>query len=313
MTVRMASCDELARDTKEIEKIQELYWVLEKSATPTALLLPWFPGRAKKAKEVATRELYMKFSHYVDLRREAKVPTTDAIDIMIGQGQSNADMIQFILGVIFAGVINTGIQSCWALLFLATNPEWRLKVKAEVDSMIEKHTNTTAGEPLHKRLASVPASVWEDEMPVMDLVIRETLRVISTSTLLRRNVVEDITVSGGVIKQGDFIAYNVTDAHRYPDIYTDADQFDPARFLPGREEDKKSTFAFLGWGVGRHPCTGMKVAKLEIKLVVAMILATYEFDVVDSSGRPSKNLPEHDRNDIHQARPVGEHVYLKFK
>ena len=94
MTVRMASCDELAKNIEEIEKIQELYWILEKSATPTALLLPWFPGRAKKAKEVATRELYMKFNHYVDLRREAKVPTTDAIDILIGQGHSNPDIIQ---------------------------------------------------------------------------------------------------------------------------------------------------------------------------------------------------------------------------
>ena len=96
MTVRMASCDELAKNIEEIEKIQELYWILEKSATPTALLLPWFAGRAKKAKEVATRELYMKFNHYVDLRREAKVPTNDAIDILIGQGHSNPDIIQVI-------------------------------------------------------------------------------------------------------------------------------------------------------------------------------------------------------------------------
>ncbi|KJA20453.1 hypothetical protein HYPSUDRAFT_813626 [Hypholoma sublateritium FD-334 SS-4] len=313
MTVRMASCDELANDEQELEKIQELYWILEKSATPTAVLLPWFPGPAKKAKEVATRQLYMKLSHYVDIRRVSKVPTNNAIDILIGQGRSNPDIIAFILGVIFAGVINTGIQSCWALLFLGTSPEWRAKVQAEVASIIEKHTNTTSREPLHKRLASVPASIWEDEMPVMDLVIRETLRVIFTSTLLRRNVVEDITVSGGVIKPGDFIAYNVDDAHRNPDIYTDADRFDPGRFLPGREEDKKAAFAFLGWGVGRHPCTGMKIAKLEIKLIVAMMLAAFDYDVVDSSGRPSKNLPEHDRNDIHQARPVGEPVYLKFK
>ena len=117
--------------------------------------------------------------------------------------------------------------------------------------MLDKHTNATSGEPLHKRLSSVPASVWEEEMPVMDLVIRETLRVVFTSTLLRRNVVEDITVSGGVIRPGDFIAYNTADVHQDPGIYTNADQFDPGRFLPGREEDKKSTFAFLGWGVGK--------------------------------------------------------------
>ena len=54
MTVRMASCAELAADFKVIEEIQSLYWQLEKSATPTTLLLPWFPGPAKKRKERVT-------------------------------------------------------------------------------------------------------------------------------------------------------------------------------------------------------------------------------------------------------------------
>ncbi len=44
----------------------------------------------------------------------------------------------------------------------------------------------------------------------------------------------------------------------------------------------------------------MKVAKLEIKLIVAMMLAAYDFDVVDSTGQAPKSLPKHDRNDIHQ-------------
>lgn len=117
--------------------------------------------------------------------------------------------------------------------------------------MIEKHTNTTSGEPLHKRLAAVPVSIWEDEMPVMELVIRETLRLVLSSTALRRNLDEDLTVSRGVIKPGDFVAYSLADAHRNPEIYHQPDEFDPARFAPGREEDKNSTFAFLGWGAGK--------------------------------------------------------------
>jgi hypothetical protein len=38
----MASCAELAADFKMIEEIQGLYLQLEKSATPTVQLLPWF-------------------------------------------------------------------------------------------------------------------------------------------------------------------------------------------------------------------------------------------------------------------------------
>jgi sterol 14-demethylase len=313
MTVRMASCDELAKDLETMEKIQSLYWTLEKSATPTSLLLPWFPGPAKKRKEAATKELFMKLYGFVETRRAAEVPSSDAIDVCIGQGMATENIVQFVLSVIFAGVINTGINACWALVFLASHPEWKTKVKAEVDALIAKHTDTLSPEPLHKRLAAIPVSVWEDEMPVLETVLRETIRLIVTGTALRRNVFQDLTVANGNIKKGDFVAYSLADVHLNSEIYTQPNEFDPARFGPGREEDKKGTFSYLGWGAGRHPCSGMRVAKLEVKVIMAVMLAGYDFDVVDKNGKHLKNLPKPDRNDIHQARPVGEPCYLQFE
>ena len=55
---------------------------------------------------------------------------------------------------------------------------------------------------------------------------------------------------------------------------------------------------------GRHPCTGMRVAKLEIKILVAFMLAGFEFNVVDKFGKPLKESPRPDRNDIHQVSSV---------
>jgi hypothetical protein len=46
----------------------------------------------------------------------------------------------------------------------------------------------------------------------------------------------------------------------------------------------------------------MKVAKLEIKMIVAMFVMGYEYDVVDSRGRISEKLPVPDYNDIQQVR-----------
>ncbi|PPQ80150.1 hypothetical protein CVT26_011784 [Gymnopilus dilepis] len=313
MTVRMASCSELANDIPTMNEIQRLYWILEKSATPTSLLLPWFPGPAKRRKEAATKELFTKLYAVVEGRRSAAVPSSDAIDVLIGQGLPNEHIIQFILSVVFAGVVNTGINSCWALVFLASNPEWKKQVKAEIDALISKHTDTVSRDPLHKRLAAIPISAWEDEMPVLDVVIRETIRLILTGTALRRNLIEELTVSSGTIRKGDFVAYLVADAHLNPEIYERPEVFDPARFGPGREEDKKATFAYLGWGAGRHPCSGMKVAKLEIKVIMAMMLAGYDFDVVDKHGRHMKNIPKPDRNDIQQARPIGEQCFFQFE
>ncbi|PPQ98483.1 hypothetical protein CVT26_013884 [Gymnopilus dilepis] len=312
MTVRMATCREFAQDIQAVDEVHRQFWILEKSATPTRLLLPWFPGPARRRNDAATKELYMTLYTVVEKRRAAETPSSDAIDLLIAEGFENGEIIQFILAVIFAGVVNTGLNACWALVFLAAHPEWKTKVKAEIEALIAKHTDTVSPDPLHKRLAAIPISAWEDEMPILESVIRESLRLAFNSALLRRNLSEPFTVAGGTIEKGDFLTYSVADVHLNPEIYTRPQEFDPLRFGPGREEDKKHTYAFLGWGAGRHPCAGMKVAKLEIKVIMAVMLAGYDFDVVDVNGKRMTNLPQPDRNDIHQARPVGETCYFQF-
>jgi len=46
----------------------------------------------------------------------------------------------------------------------------------------------------------------------------------------------------------------------------------------------------------------VKVAKLEIKMIVALFVVGYEYDVVDSRGGFPERLPVPDFNDIHQVR-----------
>ena len=40
-----------------------------------------------------------------------------------------------------------------------------------------------------------------------------------TSLVLRRNLLEDITFSGGLVKLGDFVAYSLADVHLNPEAY----------------------------------------------------------------------------------------------
>jgi sterol 14-demethylase len=140
--------------------------------------------------------------------------------------------------------------ACWALVYLSFHDEWKAKAKAEVDALVNKHTTNSSNEPLHQRLASIQVSAWEEEVPVLDLIIRETLRISFTGLSLRRNLFDDLTFSGGLVKAGDFVAYSLADVHLNPEIYSRPYEFDPTRFTPGREEDKKGTFSYLGWGAG---------------------------------------------------------------
>ena len=96
MTVRMASCSELAADLKAVEEIQGLYWqqLLERSATPTALLFPWFSGPAKKTKERVTMALFTKLHDFVELRKNAAVPSSDSIDVLLAKGVPTAQIVE---------------------------------------------------------------------------------------------------------------------------------------------------------------------------------------------------------------------------
>lgn len=142
------------------------------------------------------------------------------------------------------------MKACWALLNLGANPKWKERILKEYKALVANHTNTLSTEPLYKRLASIPLNAWEDELPSVDLVIRETLRFTTSGPTLRRNVQKDIVVDGVTIKRGDFIAYSTFEAHMNPDIYSNPTSFDPERYLEGREEDKKETSAYIGWGAG---------------------------------------------------------------
>ena len=80
-----------------------------------------------------------------------------------------------------------------------------------------------------------------------------------------------------------------------PNIFSHPQKFDPARYLPGREEDKKQPYAFMGWGAGRHPCLGMRFAKLEQNLIMAFLVAMFDWELCTEQGEPEpRGLPEID-------------------
>jgi cytochrome P450 len=147
----------------------------------------------------------------------------------------------------------TIISACWILLYISFYAHWKSAIYSEVHALLAQYTNSS--DPLHKRLSAIPISVWEDEMPTLDLVLRETLRLVVNGTALRRSLPggggENLKMPGvGEVPSGGFLAYSVSDAHMNPSIYTDPGMFDPERFTPGREEDKREPYSFLGWGAG---------------------------------------------------------------
>lgn len=105
--------------------------------------------------------------------------------------------------------------------------------------------------------------------------------------------------------------YHLADIHNDPAIYPNPEQWDPSRYFPARAEDKKVQYGYLGWGVGRHPCLGMRFAKLEMNVIIAHFLATFdEYHLCNRAGEAVRGLPKVNIQG-HAASKPDRPVYLK--
>lgn len=72
---------------------------IEKSATPTRLLLPWLPSPSKKLNKTATTDLYLLIFGYVYSRRARGADSDDPIDILIRNGDTDNDIVKVGLSI----------------------------------------------------------------------------------------------------------------------------------------------------------------------------------------------------------------------
>lgn len=65
----------------------------------------------------------------------------------------------------------------------------------------------------------------------------------------------------------------------------------------------------MGWGVGRHPCIGMRWAKIQQNIILAYALAMYEWSGCDENGQPISEFqqPTHALDHLAPKLPQGTH------
>ncbi|ORY39731.1 cytochrome P450 [Leucosporidium creatinivorum] len=317
LTVRIVGCRDIAEDRKTLDLVLKLFNDIEKSATMTTILFPWFPGPAKIKRTISAGRLYMILKKIVDERKKNGTTAQDPLQYLIDEGDSMVQIIEFLIGGLFAGLINSGINAAFILCHLGVTPEWKFKVLDEIRTVCSRHVPAEHHHlPLTKQLELLPIEAWENDFPMIDLCLKDSIRIHLHGAALRRNLTgKDLkTNEGDVIPDGALLAYHLDEIHQDPEIYPEPTKWDPARYLPERAEDKKAPFAYVGWGAGRHPCLGMRFAKLENNVIVAFFLARFEYDVVDAEGEKRSDLPPVDRNQHSAHKPEGaERVWLKYK
>ena len=216
------------------------------------------------------------------------------------------------VGSLFAGQINTGINAPWVLCYLAKHPRWLGEVRKEINAAADKHCGDTSLS-LPDRLARVSLEGWEQAFPLVDLCIRDSIRIQSTGAGYRKNLAgRDLDLGNGeVVPKDYYLSYHFDDVLMDPNVYSDPYEWDPSRYFPDRAEDKKVPYAAVHWGAGRHPCLGMRFAKLEMTVIVAFFCATFDFELCDKDGNSTDKLPEPNRQAYSAHKPPTK-IYLKY-
>lgn len=109
------------------------------------------------------------------------------------------------VGALYAGVLNTGINAARILVYLSTDSHWMNNVRQEVDEVVAKY-RSDPNELKVDTLARLTPEAWEKEFPNIDLCLRESIRMNMTGTAFRKNISgTDIPIGKEIIPKDSYV------------------------------------------------------------------------------------------------------------
>jgi cytochrome P450 len=167
--------------------------------------------------------------------------------------------------LLVAGHETTTTLAAWTLYLLATQPEWHARIQQELEALPPDDDGALSLEAL--RTAKL-----------LDAFIREVGRLYPPVINVPRGVVGEYTFAGYSIPEGTQVRLALAAGHLLPQVFANPEVFDPTRFLPPREEDRKTPYALVTFGGGSRVCIGINVAQVEVKALVAQVLRSYRLE-----------------------------------
>ncbi|KAF8172705.1 cytochrome P450 [Pholiota molesta] len=231
-----------------------------------------------------------------ELSQSSGEPDADLFNILINTNDKspykmNEDDLHDQFGAItVAGEDTTANTLLWLLYSLAQYPDWQAKIRIE----IMEASNKDSGKNLDY-----------DRLPVLNAVVKETMRFYTTVPFTGRIACMDtvvplstpvVTSSGKTIteirvKKGRMSVISITGynsvSNRLPSLWgDDADEFKPSRWLDGRDLATEGSIgpyanllSFLG---GPRACLGWRYAILETQVIASELVKKFSFSLAEN-------------------------------
>lgn len=187
---------------------------------------------------------------------------------------------------------------CWGIKFLADNPNCQARLR---ESLRSTHSSAVA-----EGRAPTHVEIVQTSVPYLEAVVEEMLRLAHTTPVQERQAKEDTVVLGHLIPKGTNVfianqgasftepAFDIAETLRSPSCQTaakergprawdmeDMDKFQPERWIArtGTSEETFDSSAgpTIPFGLGLRGCFGRRLAYMESKLLVTLLVWTFEF------------------------------------
>lgn len=249
-----------------------LRYMLVVEITSTIPIPDWLPIPRKRREKEAIETTVKTISDLVEERRESGEDRGDilssflqTIDEDTGQGMTDTQIRDSLMGLFIPGHETTAILLTWLSYILAKHPEVQEQVYQEV---------VTAWQTDDVTFDSLKHLQYTGQ------VIDETLRLYPPVwSLFMREAVEPIQVGDYTIPKGAIIIISPWVLHRQPNLWDNPNEFKPERFAP--DNASHHPFAYLPFGGGQRICLGSHLALMEVKVIIGKLIREYTFELAD--------------------------------
>jgi cytochrome P450 len=222
---------------------------------------------------------------YSEIAERRTAPDASKMDILsllvgvrdeVGEGFSDKEIRDQVMTLMFAGHDTSTSTLTFMMHELARHPDVVARLCEEQDRV------------LGGRVPDI--EVLEREMPYLEMVLDEVLRLYPPAWIGPRRAVRDFEFGGHRVSRGAYVNYCSWASHRLPEVFPEPEAFIPERF----SRERKAALprgAYVPFGGGRRICIGKRFGQTEVKLVATMLLQRLRLDAMPGRTVTIRQMP----------------------
>ncbi|HYP54787.1 MAG TPA: cytochrome P450 [Solirubrobacterales bacterium] len=222
---------------------------------------------------------------YGEMARRRAESDTDGRDILSlllaargdgGESFTDKEVRDQVMTLMFAGHDTSTSTLTFMMHELARHPDVAERLREEAARVL-------GGEP-------PTVEALEGEMPYLDMVLDEVLRLYPPAWIGPRRAVREFEFGGCTVPRGAYVNYCSWASHRLPEVFPDPEAFVPERFTRERKAALPRG-AYVPFGGGRRICIGKRFGQTEVKLVATLLLQRLQLDALPGRTMTVRQMP----------------------